>query len=192
MLECCTTVFNSQLLESARASNPRSVAWSRPTEGTFCLNVDGSFLGSTQTAGFGGLIRNNAGAFLGGFYGVASMPSILYAEIMAVLHGLELCWNNGYTNLVCFSDSLQAVSLIKNGVSPYHTYANEIHKIRQLIGRDWNVSIDHTLREGNACADFLAKLGASSKSSLVILEAPPSDMSRLLLADAGGMMFVRG
>ncbi|PNY07147.1 hypothetical protein L195_g003633 [Trifolium pratense] len=47
------------------------------------------------------------------------------------------------------------------------------------------MSIDHTLREGNACADFLAKLRASSKSSLVILKAPPSDMSTLLLADAG-------
>ncbi|GAU14292.1 hypothetical protein TSUD_308520 [Trifolium subterraneum] len=72
-LECCAIAFNKQLVDSPRTSNPRIVTWSRPTEGTVCLNVGGSLLGSTQTAGFGGLIRNSAGAFLGGFYGVASM-----------------------------------------------------------------------------------------------------------------------
>jgi ribonuclease HI len=66
------------------------VSWSRPTEGAVSLNVDGSLLGSVHTAGFGGLIRNNAGEFLGGFYGTAAQPNILYAEIMALLHGLEL------------------------------------------------------------------------------------------------------
>ncbi|MCI73570.1 ribonuclease H, partial [Trifolium medium] len=60
------------------------------------------------------------------------------------------------------------------------------------IGRAWNVSIDHTLREGNTCADFLAKLGASSKSSLVILDVPPTELSSLLSADVGAMMFVGG
>ncbi|PNX87151.1 ribonuclease H, partial [Trifolium pratense] len=118
-------------------------------------------LGSTQTAGFGGLLRNNFGTFLKGFYGVASQSSVLYAEIMTIIHGLELSWANGFRNIACYSDSLQAVSLIRDGVSAFHQYANEIQKIRQLLSRDWNVVINHTFREGNACADFLAKMGAS-------------------------------
>ncbi|KAK2451645.1 hypothetical protein QL285_010681 [Trifolium repens] len=148
-------------------------------------------LGSVQTAGFGGLIRNSSGAFLKGFYGTTSLSSVLYAEIMAILQGLQLCWSNGFRSIFCYSDSLQAVSLIKNGVSHFHTFANEIHHIHQLLRRDWNVTIDHTLREGNACADVLAKLGASSNSPMVVLETPPPQLSVSLGVDAWGVVFVR-
>jgi hypothetical protein len=30
---------------------------------------------------------------------------------MVVLHGLQLCWDNGYRKVICFSDSLQSVNL---------------------------------------------------------------------------------
>jgi hypothetical protein len=71
------------------------VFWQHPSEGFVCLNVDGlnvdgSMLGSVLTASFGGHIHNNSGAFLKGFYGVASRPSVLYAEIMVVLRGFML------------------------------------------------------------------------------------------------------
>jgi ribonuclease HI len=187
----CTTAFETDILGAGRNSEQRLVSWTHPAEGTVCLNVDGSMLGSTQKAGFGGLIRNSADTFLKGFYGVASVPSVLYAEIMAILHGLQLCWSNGYGSIVCYSDSLQAVSLIKDGVSHFHTFANEIHNIRQLLRKDWNVVIDHTLREGNTCADILAKLGASSSSSMVVLETPPPQLSLALGADARGVAYIR-
>ncbi|PNX70483.1 hypothetical protein L195_g057438 [Trifolium pratense] len=70
-MTCCTSAFDTQLLDSTPSIHPWQVSWPRPAEGTICLNVDGSLLGSPQTAGFGGLIRNNAGAFLEGFYGTA-------------------------------------------------------------------------------------------------------------------------
>ncbi|MCI37093.1 ribonuclease H protein, partial [Trifolium medium] len=128
------------------------------------MNVDGSLLGSSQSAGFGGLIRNSDGTFLCGFYDVATQPSILYAEIMAMLHGLELCWKKGFQRVSCFSESLQIVTLVKDGVLPYHKFANEVTSIRQLLDRDWVVAVDHTLREGNTCADMLAKKGTNSIS----------------------------
>jgi hypothetical protein len=66
----CESVFDTHLLDTAQTTNLRHISWSRPAEGTVCLNVDGSLLGSVNTAGFGGLLRDNAGDFLGGFYGV--------------------------------------------------------------------------------------------------------------------------
>jgi ribonuclease HI len=184
-------VFDSQLTEPSRTANPRHVSWSRPVEGTVCLNVDGSLLNSIHTAGFGGLIRDHTGAFLGGFYGKADQPNILYAEIMAILHGLELCWNKGFRNVTCLSDSLQAVTLIKQGVLPYHSFANELQIITHLRNRTWNVTIKHTLREGNRCADHLAKVGAGSNAPLEILTEPPSDLVNLIGADARGIVTVR-
>ncbi|PNY08513.1 ribonuclease H [Trifolium pratense] len=88
-------------------------------------------------------------------------------------------------------DSLQSVNLIREGVSAHHRFANEVFSIRQLLTRDWEVAINHTLREGNACADALAKMGALSDSSLVKISTPPSDLSMLLLADAQGIVFIR-
>jgi hypothetical protein len=108
-----------------------------------------------------------------------------------VLQGLQLCWENGFKHIVCFSDSLQVVTLIKIGVSPHHRFANEIHSIQLLLSRDWNVEINHTLREGNVCADCLAKRGNTSDSPLVILDTPSVDMHLALLADAQGVIFSR-
>jgi ribonuclease HI len=191
LTSCCSAAFETNSLGSNQAVDQQLVSWSCPHEGTVCLNVDGSMLGSLQTAGFGGLIRNNFGAFLKGFYGTASHPSVLYAEIIAILHGLELCWDNGFRNVTCYSDSLQAVTLIKTGVSHHHQFANEIQRVRQLLSKDWNTVINHTFREGNACADLLAKMGASANLPLVILENPPAQLSSALRADAWGVAFVR-
>ncbi|MCI09046.1 ribonuclease H protein [Trifolium medium] len=142
MLHSCSMAFDNQFQDTAHASSQDLVAWSRSSEGTVCLNVDGSLLGSPQSTGFGRLVRNSDGTFLGGFYGVATQASILYADIMALLHGLELCWDKGFRRVICFSDSLQTVTLVKNGVSPYHQFANEIVSIRQLLDRDWSVAVD--------------------------------------------------
>jgi ribonuclease HI len=187
----CDAAFATPLLDSVQTVIPSQVTWSRPEEGTICLNVDGSLLGSVNTAGFGGIVQNNTGAFLGGFYWAACQAKILYAEIMAVLHGLDLCWNKGYRKVVCFSDSLLAVNLINKGVPPFNSFANEINRIRQLRSRSWNVVIEHTLREGNKCADALEKLGATSNSPLVVLSDPPLDLVQPLQDDARGVTFVR-
>jgi ribonuclease HI len=187
----CGSAFDTHLLDTGQPTNIRHISWSRPAEGTVCLNVDGSRLGSVRTAGFGGLLHNNTGEFLGGFYGTAARPNVLYAEIMAIHHGLEFCWNKGFRNVVCYSDSLQAVTLVKEGVSPFHSFANELQKICQLRSRDWTVLFEHTFREGNRCADHLAKLGAASNSSLVIISVPPLELTSLLQADAEGVAIVR-
>jgi ribonuclease HI len=110
---------------------------------------------------------------------------------MAVLNELQLCWENGFRRIVCCSDSLQTVNLIRDGVSVHHRFANEVLSIRQLIDRDWNVVVEHTLREGNTCADVLAKMGALSDVPLVSFHTPPMELSSPLLVDAQGVVFIR-
>jgi hypothetical protein len=51
--------------------------------------------------------------------------------------------------------------------------------------------INHTLREGNACADVMAKMGALSASHLVKIDTPPQELLRPLSADARGVVFIR-
>jgi hypothetical protein len=40
------------------------------------------------------------------------IQSILFVELMVVLHGLQLCWENEFRRILCYSDSLQTVNLI--------------------------------------------------------------------------------
>jgi hypothetical protein len=86
--------------------------------------------------------------FIWVFFGVADVQGILLAGIMAILLGLQLCWDSSYHKVISFSDSLQSVNFIRDGASIHHRFANEIHSIRSLLANEWDVVISHMLREG--------------------------------------------
>jgi hypothetical protein len=65
-----------------------------------------------------------------------------------------------------------------------------IQDIKELLSQT-NVSLHHTLREGNQCADFFAKLGASSDADFLTHASPPEGVRDLLRNDAMGTFFLR-
>jgi ribonuclease HI len=127
----------------------RYIRWNFLNHSCVILNVDGSCLGTPQRAGFGGLLCNSAGVCVSGFSGfINNSTYILLAELTAIYHGLILVWDLGIDEFVCHSDSLQCISLITRIIVNFHVYATLIQDIRDLI-RTSNVSLHHTLREGN-------------------------------------------
>lgn len=66
-----------------------------------------------------------------------------------------------------------------------------IGTICHLLNRRWEIRLLHTLREGNSCADFLAKAGARQQFAFHTVVTPPLKLEPLLLADALGTTFVR-
>jgi len=96
----------------------------------------------------------------------------------------------GIEDLVCFSDSQLSVNLITGAVSKFHAYAVLIQDIKDLLASQ-NFNIRHTLREGNQCADFLAKLGASSHGCYLEHQSPPHGLTSLLQNDVMGTAFLR-
>lgn len=174
------------------AHTPREVAWKgSPDDNTVALNVDGSCLGNPGRASFGGLLRDHSGAFIFGFFGAAGHTTILQAELLGLLHGLQCCWERGFRRVVCYSDSLQVIQLVQEGVQPRHHFSNEVHAIRGLIAREWECQIFHTLREGNQCADFFAKKGVASTMKFCMVMQAPHELALSLLADASGVLFPR-
>ena len=180
--------FESPTSHSHRAI--REVCWNKGDEDAMILNVDGSALTNPGKAGFGGLVRNHDGTFQFGFYGSVGLSNIFHAEIQALLVGIRLCWQAGYRQVMCFSNSLHVVQLVIEGTSQFHHYSNELEIIKDFMAKDWTISLHNTLREGNACADVLAKLGAINVDPLIMLQMPPSSLSLALLADALGVSFV--
>lgn len=61
---------------------------------------------------------------------------------------------------------MRAIKLVNDRVSIHHHLANEIAVIRSLMLEDWQCTIVHTLKEGNHCADFMAKMGTDSDDRL--------------------------
>lgn len=128
---------------------------------TVKLNVDGSYLGNLGRSGYGGIIHNSSGAWLLGFSGSCGFTTNLNAELQAIAHGLELSWSRGYREVMCESNSETALALVKDGVQQTHPYAPIVDYIRSFTQKDRWLSFHHTLREGNMCADWLAKYGSS-------------------------------
>jgi hypothetical protein len=65
------------------------------------------------------------------------------------------------------------------------------YNIQDLLAREWRFKVVHTLREGNACADFLAKLGANNPEAYSRIATPPAGMNLHLLVDASRTLFFR-
>ena len=172
-------------------NSDRWIRWNSSNYNYHILNVDGSCLGTPIRAGYGGLIRNNAGLFLKGFFGfIQASMCILLAELTSIHKGFHLAVDMGIKDLVCFSDSQPSINLITRVVSKFHVYAVLIQDIKDLLASR-NFTIFHTFREGNHCADFLAKLRASSNVGFLEHQSPPHDLISLLRDDAMGTAFLR-
>jgi ribonuclease HI len=176
---------------ASSAAHDRLVKWNNNNHLGTMLNVDGSVLGMTPRTGFGCIIRNDGGLFLVGALGfIPDSSDILLAELQAIYHGLILTNNMGFTELTRYTDSLTCISLIQGKPSSYHVYAVLIQSIKDILSQSI-VILCHTLREDNQCADFLAKLGASSNDNLKIHTSPPDDLLNLLHVDASGTLLMR-
>ncbi|XP_020676828.1 uncharacterized protein LOC110095571 [Dendrobium catenatum] len=176
--------------DSSLVSNSgRSVRWDKPKAPAIKLNTDGSV--SANNAGLGGMIRDHNGKPLGIFSGPLLLCSVLTAELMALHQGLEICMKYGYQVINIEVDSkilLQVISGISVGcLQDYYT----IRKINNCLA-NLNYTISHVFREGNACADWLAKFGSHSgvfqEHNLNNLPVP---LSGMICMDKLGLPYIR-
>lgn len=174
---------------AAAAPSPRMIRWNYNNARCTILNVDGSCSSVLVRAGFGGVFRNHSGTYIAGFSGHISQD-ILFAELAALYQSLKLAISFNFDELVCYSDSLLTVKLIKEDLNHFHVYVVLIQNIKDLmVSRHFTLL--HYLREGNKCPDFMAKLGVSNDVKLSIHSSPPEDLLPLLRTDELGVCFLR-
>ncbi|CAJ2632849.1 unnamed protein product [Trifolium pratense] len=142
-------------------------------------------------SGFGGVLRHSNGKWIYGFAGTVGISTILHVELLAIYHGLKVAWDQGYRNIVCYSDSTLSIQLIGRDVNSWHHYASILTNIRDLVKRNWSIDFKHTKREANAVADLLAKAGAAGTNAWTEFREPPPAAIPLLQADAARVMFAR-
>nr|KYP52497.1 Putative ribonuclease H protein At1g65750 family [Cajanus cajan] len=125
MLWDCPAVIN---IWRKLSLDRRIVSWIYPPEHVFKLNVDGSSIGNPRLAGYGGLLHNSVGEWIRGFTGSCVLATSLYAELLALLKGIQLAWDMNICDFLCESDSLPALQLITQDTS-FYPYATVINKI---------------------------------------------------------------
>jgi len=156
------------------------------------LNVDGSCQCTPLITGFGRVLRNNSGLFLAGFYGFLPISDdIMLAELSAIYHSLVLAKDLRYMELACYFDSLVCINLLNGPVERYHVYACSPSLEHKQLLLQSNITVSHTLIEGNQCANLMVKLEASSNDGLVLHDSPHVGLFDLLRSDVVNTFYLR-
>uniref|UniRef100_A0A2C9W0H6 RNase H type-1 domain-containing protein n=1 Tax=Manihot esculenta TaxID=3983 RepID=A0A2C9W0H6_MANES len=167
-------------------------AWQPPPQGWMKLNVDGSCLGNPGPASAGGLLRDSSSNWVIGFGLNIGETSILNAEIIGILVGLQLVWSMGFRRVIVESDSLKAVRLITEEDISFHPLGDYIQDCRTLLNLDWQCTLSHVYRQRNYSADSLAKQSHDLKpEELKIWYSPPWKVIHFLNKDRLGIGFKR-
>ncbi|CAN1162799.1 Putative ribonuclease H protein At1g65750, partial [Linum perenne] len=135
------------------------VRWEPGPDGWIVLNSDGSVHQQTGRAAAGGLIRDSGGRCLLAYSMNLGSCSITRAEIRGAIEGLVRAWDASFRKVVLRMDSRAAISILTSSDASAHQYTMEKMEFRDLARRDWSLKVEHTFREGNRSADFLASLG---------------------------------
>ncbi|KAL3514289.1 hypothetical protein ACH5RR_027006 [Cinchona calisaya] len=139
------------------------VNWSAPPVNYFKLNTDRVSRGNPGLAARGGAIRDLNGKLVAAFSSFYNgIHSNLFAKLMALLEGIQLCQKLELQKVVIEVDSMMALNLITKKVKS--TWLLDC--LAQLIQQHLSI-IDfialHIFREGNKLADLLANIGCDEK-----------------------------
>lgn len=169
------------------ASDLPQIRWKSPQVGVLKLNVDGSFNAASNLMCTGGLLRDSKGEWSSGFSSIEGSGDALLVELLAVKNRLNYAWEEDARVVQCESDSADVVSLLMRQTDlSYHVHGRIIADIQHLLRRDWNIRLDHVLREANMEKDFLAKNAVNMTSWWKVWRDPPPLLRALLLQDSLG------
>lgn len=152
----------------------KQVRWEKPISGWVKLNTDGSANTSTGSAGGGGLIRDEWGNWILGFSRKIRKANSFMAETWALGDGLLLCQH--FKTLIIELDAKALVDALNNPLFSNSVISPLFEDCKHLAAQIPHVSIKHSYREGNRCADRFASLGLRQAMNFVIHYCPPVDL----------------
>ncbi|GKV48718.1 hypothetical protein SLEP1_g55522 [Rubroshorea leprosula] len=188
-LESRFALESVNLIHDTRA--PRWVSWTPPPHPYLKLNTDGSHNHHSGKAAAGGLIRDHNGRWVHGFAVNVGLTTSFLAELWGCREGLKLAHSLGIQQLVLEMDSLLAIQLIQNRQVSAGPASALLTDIFMLIDFFSSCLVQHTLREGNLAADFMASMGHELTLGTTPFPTPPVDIHMILQSDHIGTMFLR-
>ncbi|PWA72247.1 ribonuclease h protein [Artemisia annua] len=159
--------------------------WTFPGDKYLKLNTDGSSKGNPGPSSFGGVLRDGKGRWVCGYMGkmVGRSYTALEAEVWSIYNGLCLIKEKNLSNVLIETDREEILRLVSQEVDKYHSLKLVLDAIRDMM-MEQKCYVSHTRRDGNQCADLLAKLGGTQYEEYVVLEQPPVLLVPYLVRDA--------
>ncbi|KAL6505949.1 hypothetical protein OROHE_022668 [Orobanche hederae] len=99
--------------------------------------------------------------------------TINVAELMALREGLRLAWERRLRRVVAELDSEVVYKLLISEGTEDHSLHNILEDCRSFKRLLWEFKIQHTKRDGNTCADLLAKMGHGCEGFQFWEDPPP-------------------
>ncbi|KAK8707268.1 hypothetical protein V6N13_058329 [Hibiscus sabdariffa] len=136
----------STLPPTSTCSKNNDIQWPIIALDGLCLNVDGGVSPSTRIGYIGGLMRDQEGGWLFSFHKSIGIVSPLYAELWAILTGLQFAWDKGIPSLRVQSNCKEALNLIQYR-SAIHSSILLVQATTNLVRRYWSVHFQWVPRE---------------------------------------------
>ncbi|GLJ11003.1 hypothetical protein SUGI_0140120 [Cryptomeria japonica] len=139
-----------------KKQNRANIVWTPPTSGNFKINFNGASRGNLGKSGYGAIIRNEFGNFVGANYDPLGINTNNMVEMTGLLAGLEWCVARGIQDIEVEGD----LQIILNGISKQNFENWKLEVVRPKIQRICEslnkFTFKHIYREGNSAADWLA------------------------------------
>ena len=164
----------------------RQIGWVAQSTGWYKVNTDGASRGNPGLATAGGVIRDGAGNWCGGFALNIGRCSAPLAELWGVYYGFYLAWTKALTRVELEVDSELVVGFLKTGIGDQHPLSFLVRLCHGLLSKDWIVRITHVYREANRLADGLANYAFSLPLGFHSLIDVPDDLEVILHEDSLG------
>ncbi|XP_060183144.1 uncharacterized protein LOC132613108 [Lycium barbarum] len=163
-----------------------TIKWNKPQTNMTKLNTDGSHFKSTSKAGIEGVVRNEHGDLIATFSFLVQCNSSNQVKVLAIRTGVEWCIQNGVLNLHVELDSMVIANMLINKDTDNLKLKHIVRSTTNLLNGTKHC-ISHCFREVNKCADFLAKLAATSGNRTFYhsLRELPREVKGLLQLDKG-------
>lgn len=109
------------------------------------------------------------------------MASVLKAELWGIRHGFKLATPT--TNVDIETESYNAHDLINGESDVEHHPERILIEDCRLMLRETGFELIHILREGNKCANTLARYGGLQREMAVRILIPPNEVVEDMIAD---------
>ncbi|GAU38761.1 hypothetical protein TSUD_64920 [Trifolium subterraneum] len=169
-----------------------AVSWKPPPDEWHKVNVDGSFNTISGSTACGGLIRNQHGIFVKGFYSKIGSSNAIWAEMWVLRIGIRIAQNLLLPKVVFEMDSKVIVNMVTSGHTNNAYLSPLLGEVVSLLQHpNWETSIAHVYREANRCADFLTNKGHSSSFEGDIVNLACHSLQAILYDDFRGASLPR-
>ncbi|XP_019237995.1 PREDICTED: uncharacterized protein LOC109218121 [Nicotiana attenuata] len=131
------------------------VLWDCPSSGWIKVNTDEASRGNPGRSSIGYVLRNEEGDLVYGCGKEVQEGTNTEAEAKAILEAMKFCVENDYVLIKLHTNSMMLKNVLNEEWSVPWNIAAMLEEIKELMNRS-NVTVAHTLREGNILADHLA------------------------------------